>query len=50
MLCDRCSQTFCDKHVIEHRQQSAHQLDHINTEHDLIKIDNFDNHPINILF
>jgi hypothetical protein len=37
MLCDRCQQIFCDKHVIEHRQQFAHQLDGIMEEHDLIQ-------------
>jgi hypothetical protein len=37
MLCDRCEQTFCDKHVAEHRQQSANQLDGIMGEHDLIQ-------------
>jgi hypothetical protein len=37
MLCDRCDQTFCDKHVIEHRQQSTNQLDGIMIEHDFIQ-------------
>jgi hypothetical protein len=37
MLCDRCQQTFCDKHVIEHRQQFANQLDDVIQEHDVIQ-------------
>ncbi|UJR14604.1 hypothetical protein I4U23_001599 [Adineta vaga] len=37
MLCDRCQQTFCDKHINEHRQQSSHQLDSLIQEHDLIQ-------------
>jgi len=37
MLCDRCEQTFCDKHVIQHRQQLPNQLDDIIKEHDLIQ-------------
>ncbi|CAF1273771.1 unnamed protein product [Adineta ricciae] len=37
MLCDRCQQTFCDKHINDHRQQSPHQLDNILQEHDLIQ-------------
>lgn len=37
MLCDRCQQTFCDKHVIEHRQQLPNQLDEVIEEHDLIQ-------------
>jgi len=37
MLCDRCEQTFCDKHVIVHRQQSPNQLDGLMQENDLIQ-------------
>jgi len=37
MLCDRCEQIFCDKHITEHRQQSAHQLNDINHEYNLIQ-------------
>ena len=37
MLCDRCGQIFCNKHVIEHRQQSANQMEGIKQEHDLIQ-------------
>jgi hypothetical protein len=48
MICDGCQQTFCGKHVIEHRQKLANQLDGIMQEHDLLQqelgqssIDNF---------
>lgn len=37
MLCDRCEQTFCDRHVIEHRRQNSNQLDNLLEEHDLIQ-------------
>jgi hypothetical protein len=37
MTCDGCQQTFCGKHVIEHRQQLANQLDDIMQEHDLLQ-------------
>jgi hypothetical protein len=37
MLCDRCNQTYCDKHINEHRQQLAHQLTDIDHEYDLIQ-------------
>ena len=37
MLCDRCQQIFCDKHVIEHRQQSPNQLDGLIKEHDFMQ-------------
>lgn len=48
MICDGCKQTFCGKHVIEHRQQLALQLEHIMQEHDCIQQDivlQRDNHP-----
>ncbi|CAF0941976.1 unnamed protein product [Adineta steineri] len=37
MSCDRCEHTFCDKHVIEHRQQSTNQLNDLIREHDLLQ-------------
>jgi hypothetical protein len=37
MTCDGCQQTFCGKHVIEHRQQLTNQLDGIMQEHDLLQ-------------
>jgi hypothetical protein len=48
MICDGCKQTFCGKHVVEHRQQLALQLEHIMQEHDCIQQDILlqkDNHP-----
>ena len=37
MLCDRCGQTYCDKHVNEHRQQFADELTDIDDEYDIIQ-------------
>ena len=37
LICDGCQQTFCGKHVIEHRQELANQLDGIMQEHDLLQ-------------
>ena len=37
MLCDRCDQTYCDKHINEHRQQLANELTDIDNEYDLIQ-------------
>ncbi len=37
MICDGCQQPFCGKHVNEHRQELANQLDGIMQEHDLIQ-------------
>jgi hypothetical protein len=37
LICDGCQQTFCVKHVIEHRQELANQLDGIMQEHDLLQ-------------
>jgi len=33
--CDGCQQSFCIKHIIEHRQELAMQLDNVGQEHDL---------------
>ena len=37
MICDGCQQTFCGKHVSEHRQELGRQLDNIMQEHDLFQ-------------
>ena len=37
MLCDRCEQTFCDKHVTEHRRPSTSRIDDLTAEHDVIQ-------------
>jgi hypothetical protein len=37
LICDGCQQTFCGKHVIEHRQEISNQLDGIMQEHNLIQ-------------
>jgi len=37
MTCNGCERTFCGKHVIEHRQELANQLDGIMQEHDLLQ-------------
>ena len=37
MTCDGCQQSFCGKHVIEHRQELTNQLDGIMQEHDLLQ-------------
>jgi hypothetical protein len=37
LICDGCQKTFCGIHVIEHRQELAHQLDGIMQEHDLLQ-------------
>ena len=45
--CQGCLQTFCTKHVVEHRQTLHHQLDEIIVEHDTLQeiiIDNKDRH------
>ena len=39
LTCDGCQQAFCGKHVIEHRQQLAFQLENIMQEHDCIQHD-----------
>ncbi|UJR32156.1 hypothetical protein I4U23_019623 [Adineta vaga] len=39
LICDGCQQSFCGKHVIEHRQELAGQLDNIMQEHDLLQQD-----------
>jgi hypothetical protein len=35
--CEGCTQTFCTKHVVEHRQKLHHQLDDIIVEHDILQ-------------
>jgi len=35
--CEGCSQTFCRKHVNEHRNVLSHQLDEIVLEHDTLQ-------------
>jgi hypothetical protein len=37
LICDGCQQIFCGKHVSEHRQNLAEQLDSIMQEHDLLQ-------------
>ena len=37
MICCGCQQTFCGKHVNEHRQELGGQLDNIMQEHDLFQ-------------
>src|SRR5689334_1954081 len=37
LTCNGCERTFCGKHVIEHRQELANQLDEIMQEHDLLR-------------
>jgi len=48
--CEGCTQTFCTKHVVEHRQTLHHQLDEIIAEHDTLQeilIENKDQgHPL----
>ncbi len=39
LMCYGCQQTFCGKHVSEHRQQLGGQLDHIMQEHDILRQD-----------
>jgi len=36
LICNGCQLTFCNKHLIKHREQLAYQLDNIMQEHDLI--------------
>ena len=48
MICDGCKQTFCGKHVVEHRQQLALQLEYLMQDHDCIQQDlavQRDEHP-----
>jgi uncharacterized UBP type Zn finger protein len=35
--CEGCIQTFCTKHVLEHRQTLHHQLDEIVIGHDILQ-------------
>jgi hypothetical protein len=37
--CDGCQQSFCIKHIVEHRQDLAIQLDNVGQEHDLFRRD-----------
>ncbi|CAF0737303.1 unnamed protein product [Rotaria sordida] len=39
LICEGCQQIFCGKHVNEHRQYLAEQLDSIMQEHDLLQHD-----------
>lgn len=39
LICSGCNQTFCGKHVIQHRQQLEIQLENIMQEHDCIQQD-----------
>jgi len=49
LICDGCQQTFCVKHVNEHRQELANQLDGIMQEHDLLQ-QSLADHRANILY
>ena len=48
--CEGCSQTFCTKHVVEHRQTLHHQLDEVIITHDLLQQtlseNQHQNHPL----
>lgn len=35
--CEGCTETFCTKHVVEHRQTLNQQLDDIAIEHDVLQ-------------
>jgi hypothetical protein len=37
LTCDGCQQTFCGKHVTEHRQELGGQLDNVMQDHDLLQ-------------
>jgi hypothetical protein len=37
--CDGCQQSFCIKHIIEHREELATQMDDIGQEHDSLRRD-----------
>lgn len=37
--CDGCQQSFCIKHIVEHRQELAVQMDSIGQEHDTLRRD-----------
>ncbi|CAF0775812.1 unnamed protein product [Adineta steineri] len=37
--CDGCQQTFCMKHIIEHRQELSIELENLVHEHDLLRRD-----------
>jgi hypothetical protein len=37
--CNGCQQSFCIKHIIEHRQELATQMDNIGQEHDSLRRD-----------
>lgn len=37
--CDGCQQSFCIKHIIEHRQELAIELDNVGQEHDVLRRD-----------
>ena len=39
LMCHGCQQTFCSKHVSEHRQELGGQLDNIMQEHDVLRQD-----------
>jgi hypothetical protein len=39
ITCDGCQQSFCIKHIVEHRQELAIQLDQVGQEHDLFRRD-----------
>lgn len=49
--CDGCQQSFCIKHIIEHREELATQLEDIGQEHDLLRRDLIQEnlvHPLSI--
>ena len=39
MTCDGCQRSFCLKHIVEHRQQLAIEMDTIGQEHDIFRRD-----------
>ena len=49
-MCSGCQQWLCFKHLVEHRQELSHEMDHLTQQHDELHQDlistNDDQHPL----
>ena len=50
VTCNGCEQSYCAKHIIDHRQELSIHMDHIGQEYDLLRRDlmkeNNELHPL----
>jgi hypothetical protein len=50
LICDGCHQSFCLKHVTEHRQELAQQMEKIGKRHETLKRDFSEQNNVRMLF